>query len=224
MMHEQLPLGIRLRDEATFDNFLVADNRALLHSLTSLSESYLYLYGASGTGKTHLLQAACHQAGHAGLPVVYLPLAEKGLAPAMLDGLENMALVALDDIQHVMGQADWEQSLFNLYNRIRDKANRLLVSSALPLAELPLQLADLQSRLSWGPVFRLQALQDDDKQRALQLRARNRGLELTDEVANYLLKHSPRDMHSLFELFEKLDHASMVEKRKLTIPFIRDYL
>ena len=144
--------------------------------------------------------------------------------PAMLEGLENMSLIALDDIQKVIGDESWELALFNLYNRVREKGVNLLISSAEPLASLNIKLADLKSRLSWGPIFKLTVLSDKDKQLALQQRAKNRGLDLADDVVAYLLKRSPRDMNSLFALFEKLDKASMVEKRKLTIPFIKDYL
>lgn len=223
-MVQQLTLGIRLRDDATFGNYFAGQNEQVVHSLQRQDEPYVFLFGESGTGKSHLLQAACHQAGNKGLPVVYLPLAEEGLKPAMLDGLENMSLIALDDIQSVIGDEDWERALFNLYNSVREKEGSMLVSSTEPLASLNIQLADLRSRLSWGPIFKLCTLTDKEKQYALQQRAKNRGLELADDVVAYLLKRSPRDMGSLFALFEKLDKASMVEKRKLTIPFIKDYL
>ena len=223
-MSEQLTLGIYLRDDATFDNYFSGQNDAVIYNLETQNEPYIFLFGDNGTGKSHLLQAACHEVGQEGLPVVYLPLAEEGLMPAMLDGLENMSLIALDDIQVVIGDEKWEYALFNLYNRVREKNVNMLVSSSLPLASLNIKLADLKSRLSWGPAFKLTALSDKEKQKALQQRAKNRGLELSDDVVTYLLKRSPRDMNSLFALFEKLDKASMVEKRKLTIPFIKDYL
>jgi DnaA family protein len=223
-MTQQLTLGIRLRDDATYDNYFSGQNEQVVHNLQKQEEPYVFLFGADGTGKSHLLQAACHETGKKGLPVVYLPLAEEGLMPAMLDGLENMSLIALDDIQEIIGNEDWEYALFNLYNRVRETGGNILVSSAEPLASLNIKLADLKSRLSWGPIFQLSSLSDKEKQRALQQRAKNRGLDLADDVVTYLLKRSSRDMNSLFALFEKLDKASMVEKRKLTIPFIKDYL
>lgn len=223
-MSQQLTLGIRLRDDATYDNYYSGSNESVVHNLKTQEEPYVFLFGENGTGKSHLLQAACHQVGAKGFPVVYLPLAEEGLMPAMLDGLESMSLIALDDIEHVIDNDDWELALFNLYNRVREKGGSMIVSSSKPLASLNIKLADLRSRLSWGPIFQLTVLEDKEKQFALQQRAKNRGLDLADDVVHYLLKRSPRDMNSLFALFEKLDKASMVEKRKLTIPFIKDYL
>ena len=223
-MSQQLTLGIRLRDDATFDNYFLSQNEQVVHELQAQNEPYVFLFGETGTGKSHLLQAACHEVGKKGLPVVYLPLAEEGLMPAMLDGLESMSLIALDDIQAVIADEVWEYALFNLYNRVREKGVNMLVSSSLPLASLNIKLADLKSRLSWGPTFQLKNLNDKEKIRALQQRAKNRGLVLADDVVTYLLKRSPRDMSSLFALFETLDKASMIEKRKLTIPFIKNYL
>jgi len=167
IMSEQLTLGIRLRDDATFENYFAGQNEQVVHNLETQEEPYVFLFGASGTGKSHLLQAACHETGQKDLPVVYLPLAEDGLMPAMLDDLENMSLIALDDIQ-----------LFNLYNRVREKGVNMLVSSTEPLASLNIKLADLKSRLSWGPIFQLSGLSDKEKQFALQQRAKNRGLDL----------------------------------------------
>jgi len=223
-MTQQLTLNIQLRDDATFENYFSGSNEPVVHNIKSQTEPYVFLFGDTGTGKSHLLQAACLQAGKNTLPVVYLPLNDPGLMPEMLEGLEEMSLIALDDIQTVIGDEGWERALFNLYNRVREKGATMLVSSTEPLASLNIKLADLKSRLSWGPIFQLGALSDAEKQLALQQRAKNRGLDLTDDVVTYLLKRSPRDMNSLFDLFEKLDKASLVEKRKLTIPFIKSYL
>ena len=223
-MAQQLTLNIQLRDDATFENYFSGSNEQIIHELKSQTEPYIFLFGDNGTGKSHLLQAACLQCGKNKRPVAYLPLSEPGLMPEMLEGLEEMSLIALDDIQTVVGNDAWELALFNLYNRVREKGRAMLVSSAEPLAALNIKLADLKSRLSWGPIFQLNTLSDNEKKLALQQRAKNRGLDLADDVVMYLLKHSPRDMSSLYALVEKLDKASMIEKRKLTIPFIKNYL
>lgn len=223
-MAQQLTLGIKLRDEATFENFFPGKNSKVLFHLKEQQEPYTFMFGLEGTGKTHLLQAACHQAGESSLPVVYLPLAEAGMSPQMLEGLENMSLIALDDIQAVISIPEWEEAIFHLFNRVRDRNGSLLVASDTALNSLEIKLADLRSRLSWGPVFQLMALTDEEKIQAIEKRAKNRGLVLEDGVIAYLLKHHSRHMGNLFAMFEELDRASMVEKRKLTIPFIKNYL
>ncbi|SDU14721.1 regulatory inactivation of DnaA Hda protein [Pseudomonas pohangensis] len=228
----QLPLGVRLRDDATFKNFYPGSNAVALGYVERLcqadagwTESLIYLWGGAGVGRSHLLQAACLQLEQLDQQAVYLPLAglvEHG--PALLEGLEHCALVCLDDLDAVAGRADWEEALFHLFNRLRDAGQRLLLSASAAPRELQLQLADLQSRLSQALVFQLRELAADDKLHALQLRASRRGLQLPDEVAAFILNRGSRSMNGLFELLEQLDQASLQAQRKLTIPFLKETL
>lgn len=229
-MIAQLPLGIGLREAATFANFVPGANAAVLHALAQATEPCLYLWGGAGSGRTHLLQAACHAEAecadrHATGTTVYLPLGmHQEFAPSVLDGLEDLSLVCLDDVQAIAGAPAWETALFHLYNRLRETGTRLLVAGRAAPAGLGLRLPDLISRLNWGPVFQLHALEDEDKILALQLRARARGFELPEDVARYLLRRLPRDMHSLFDMLDELDTASLAAQRRLTIPFVRERL
>jgi DnaA family protein len=146
------------------------------------------------------------------------------LVPDVLDELEALALVCIDDIDAIAGDRSWETALFHLYNRIQTSGSRLLVTGHLAPADLPLELADLHSRIAWGWIFQLQLLSDDDKKQALKLRARTRGFELPDDVNDYLLRYFPRDIHGLFALLDRLDTASVVAQRRLTIPFVKSVL
>lgn len=219
----QIPLQIKLDDAATFDNYLAAENVDTVRILRAANEPCIYLWSPVATGKTHLLQALCHD-----LPpgeTIYLPLRELAAQPAaVLDGLEQFVQVCLDDVQCIAGKGDWETALFHLFNRLRELGGRLCLTASLPPAQLGLGLVDLQSRFGWGPVFQLQPLQDDEKIRAMKLRAERRGFDLPEDVAAYLLRRYPRDLHNLFALLDKLDHASLQAQRRLTIPFVRQWL
>ena len=120
----QLALNVQLRDDATLENFLATAALAPLVALLEAQlepggEPVIFMHGAVGTGKSHLLQACCHRAQ---APALYLPLAELREHPpeALLAGTESMALVCLDDIDAVQGDADWERALFHFFNRARD--------------------------------------------------------------------------------------------------------
>lgn len=222
----QIPLNIRLPDSATFANLISGRNREtishLQHYLQQPSEQALYLWAGTGCGKSHCLQAACHQRREQGLASIYLPLLQAHeLSPSMLDDCEQLSLVCVDDIQAIAGNRDWEEALFHLYNRMQLSSAQLVVTGNTAPSSLPLVLQDLVSRLSWGWVFQLHQLNDQEKMRALQLRAHNRGITMTDDVADYLLRHYPRDMHALFAMLDQLDKATLIEQRKLTIPFIK---
>ena len=225
---QQLPLPVKLRDEATLDNYLALPaTRPLISVLKSQSEGagepVIYLYGARGTGKSHLLQASCHAAGTGAL---YLPLAELvAYSPAdVLQDIQTLGLVCLDDVHRVLGDPAWELALFNLYNMARQQGCQLLVAGDAAPRALAMELADLRSRLGWGIVYQLVQADDEEKAAILQFRATRRGLYLSAECAAYIVNRAPRGMDDLLNLLETLDNASLVEQRALSIPFIKQVL
>ncbi|MGP0147592.1 DnaA regulatory inactivator Hda [Pseudomonas oryzihabitans] len=232
MMPLQLPLGIRLRDDATFVNYYPGANAAALGYVERLcdadagwTESLIYLWGGAGAGRSHLMQAACHRLEELGERAIYLPMSELAdYGVELFDNLEQCELVCLDDLDALAGQRRWEEALFHLFNRLRDAGKRLLISSTSSPRQLPVQLADLKSRLTLALVFQLRPLSDEDKLRALQLRASRRGLHLTDEVGRFILSRNTRSMDALFDMLERLDQASLQARRKLTIPFVKEIM
>jgi DnaA family protein len=227
-VHPQLPLGVRLREVATFANYFPGRNgepvRLLQDGAVTERERFVYLWGPRGTGKTHLLQALCHRTAGRGEPTAYLPLREAVVTPEAVEGLEQLPLVVIDDVDAAAGQAVWETALFHLHNRIRERGGRLVMAGLRGPAALGVALADLRSRLAGGLVLQLHALDDGDKAEALRLQARQRGLVMPQEVAGYLLRRCPRDMGALFALLDTLDQASLAAQRKLTVPFVKEIL
>jgi DnaA family protein len=142
----------------------------------------------------------------------------------MVEGLEALDLVCIDDVQLIAGHPQWEEALFDLFNRLRAAGGRLLISGDQPPSSLSLELPDLTSRLSWGLVLRLRDLTDSDKQALLMHNARQRGMELPADVARYLVNRRERDLRSLLATIERLDTLSLAAQRKLTIPFVRQHL
>lgn len=227
-MNAQLPLHITLSDSASFANYYPGPNRQALQCLQraigGYADPFIYLWGHPGVGKTHLLQAACQEAAKRGETVAYLPLGNTELAPGALEGMDGFRLVGVDDIETRAGQPAWEMALFSLYNRLRDAGACLVIAARVPPEQLGIELADLRSRLSWGLIFELKGLSDEQRLVALQHRARARGLELPQEVGQFLLRRYPRDMSTLFGLLEVLDRASLEAKHKLTLPFVKSVL
>lgn len=226
---KQLPLGIDLRDDCTLETFFPGDNDQALAHVKQIAkgegELFIYLWGREGVGRTHLLQGACHWANRHNQTAFYLSLAPlKDLHPSIFEGLERLDLICLDDVEAIAGHKEWEEALFYLFNRLRSQNRRLLVAANCAPKALPIRLPDLLSRLSWGVVYPLQSLDDDNLLMALQLRAKERGLMLTDDVGAFLIRRCTRSMPELYGLLEELDKASLVAKRRLTIPFIKAVL
>ncbi len=228
-MFKQLPLSFAPREVFNFASFVSGDNQLAVAMIKQLvetaSEKQIYLWSGKGQGKSHLLQAACHHASRQNASACYLPVAEiMAQSVDIFEDLEQLDLICLDDVHLLAGDAAWEEALFDLINRVRASAGRLLMSADQPPESLAVKLADLRSRLLWGPVFQLQGLSDAGKREALQLRAQLSGLELAENVADYLLRHYPRDLFGLFERLDRLDTAAMAMQRRLTIPFVKTVL
>jgi len=222
----QLALPLRLADHAVFESFWPAGNDAVLAMLEALAGNGdgpgCWLWGAPATGKTHLLQAVCERLGDRAM---YLPLGQLARAgPGILDGMAARSFVCIDEIDRSAGHRDWELALFDLCNQLADTGGTLLAAARTTPRECAIELPDLKSRLTRLPVFRLQALPEPERVRALQLRAAHRGLDLPDETAHYLLGRSRRDMASLYHLLDELDAAALQAQRRLTIPFVRDVM
>lgn len=226
----QLSLPLYLPDDETFASFWPGDNSVLLAALQGAllrdHGSYFYIWAREGSGRSHLLHAACAELSARNQAVGYVPLDKRTwFVPEVLDGMEQLALVCIDNIECVAGDQPWEMAIFNLYNRILESGKtRLIITGDRPARQLNLQLPDLASRLDWGQIYRLQPLSDEDKVQALQLRARQRGFELPEDVGRFLLKRLDREMRTLFTTLDRLDHASISAQRKLTIPFVKEIL
>jgi DnaA family protein len=225
----QIPLPLGGADALTFDLYCAADNALALTELKQVARGgasrNVYLWGDTGTGKSHLLHAACAAAADAGRRAALVPLAQSHrLAPALLEDLEDLDLVCIDDLDAIAGQPAWEQPLFHLFNRMREAPRPLVFAARTSPAGCAIALPDLKSRLGWDLVFRLAPLQEAERFAALRGRAQMRGMKITDEVLNYLSRRIPRDMHSLFAWLERLDRESLAAGKRLTVPFVRDLL
>jgi len=226
----QLPLSVALRADDNFNNFYTAQNATLIDKVQTQIENRendgaIFYWGKPASGKTHVLQAVCDKATKLKLRAVYIPLSVANeLDAEMLKGLETYDVICIDDIDNVAGNSQWEKALFELYNRAQENQAQMYFSSSCAIKEIPIKLPDLSSRLSWGLVFQLQSLTDDDMPTALQMHAKARGFELPDNVVLYLLKRYPRNMTKLLSLIDELDKATLTAKRKITIPFVKEWL
>ncbi len=226
---EQLPLEVRLADHAVFSNFLPAGNELVIHELKSASagahQAMLWVWGPAESGRSHLLQACIAEADERGRRTAYLPLGrELGLPAAALDGLGDFAVVGLDDVDAIAGDAGFERALLGLFEQLRQSGGRLVITAAAPPGDCGFGLPDLASRLTSGGVYRVQPLDDASRLQALQIRARFRGFDLPEDTGRYLLNRTRRGPASLFGVLDTLDRAALVAQKRLTIPFVRSVL
>ncbi|ACE62076.1 hypothetical protein APP7_1424 [Actinobacillus pleuropneumoniae serovar 7 str. AP76] len=233
----QLPLPIHQVDDETFDNFYAENSLVLLDSLRQnfidVQQPFFYIWGGKSSGKSHLLKAVSNHYLLNQQTSSYIPLEKSQyFSPMVLDNAEQLDVICLDDIQIVAGNEEWELAIFNLFNLIREQQSLfgnghktlLLISADCPPHQLQINLPDLRSRLTWGEVYQLNDLSDDQKRIILQRNAYQKGMELSDEVANFLLKRLDRDLQTLSTELDRLDRASLQAQRKLTVPFVKEIL
>jgi len=222
-MSEQLVLDLAQPEPSTFANFVAAGNREALAALTALAagtshETGVLLWGAPGAGKSHLL-AGCAAAARANArPVVQCASPQE--LPAS-DELAGGTLVVVDEADSADAHA--QGRLFTLINRLAAVQGHWLAAASMPPARLALR-EDLRTRVALGLVLEIVPLADADKPQALAAYARERGLDLADDVIGYLLAHGRRDMRSLVAALAALDRRSLAAKRGVTLPLLREWL
>ncbi|MFV2056748.1 MAG: DnaA regulatory inactivator Hda [Thiohalomonadales bacterium] len=228
MLNQQQILDITLKTQSNLDNFVVGDNQELVDTLSkilmSADENMMYIWGESGVGKTHLLHGLCQLSRLQRQSIAYIPMSLPEINIQYLQSLENVPIICIDDIHLIASKPDWQLAYFHLYNQIRDRGHKLLVSANAPPSRIDIALSDLRTRFAWGLVYQVQGLDDRGKSMALKQQAHARGFELSDQVIQYLLSHYSRDTHFLFSILNKLDQASMAAQRKITIPFVKKIL
>jgi DnaA family protein len=207
----------------TIDNFIAGANAELLHVLKGLlageqAERFVYIWGGSGSGKSHLLQAVVNGAKESGLGAILITCDKDTVLGSDIAGYD---VVAVDDVHHLAEEA--QTGLFNIYNRMREGSGILLVSG--PFAPMHLRVRrDLATRLGAGLVYQVHSLTDEEKAEALKCHAKARGFVLSQDVVNYLLRYWKRDLPSLMGVLNALDRYSLETKRPITVPLLRELL
>ncbi len=226
---EQIPFQFGNNQQHDLNSFLPGENQTLLKLLRSISNNELhhciYLWGASGTGKTHLLQAVCKQANELNLHVGYIPLKQlHDLSVEILHDLGALDIVCIDDLERISGQPEWQQGLTWLYNELRDNGHSLIISADISPTNILLEIEDLKSRLGWDLVYQIKPADDQLKVQILKQKAKGRSFDLGDDVIEFLIRRVDRDLVSLVNILDQIDHASLAAKRKVTIPFVKSLI
>jgi DnaA family protein len=227
-MTTQLLLDLDPPPRPTFDNFVAGANaeavaavrRAIGDPAVAVNDRFVYVWGEPGSGRSHLLRAACEEVGGR-----YVDAAQANADEIKAVVAAQVPLLAVDDVERLGPTA--QEALFHAINALRDTPRGVLVASgpALP-RDLALDAArdDLRSRLAWGLVYRLERLDDAEKDAALDRHARQRGFPLAPDVRRYLLTHCARDLGSLMQLVDALDRHARERRHVLTVPIIREFL
>ncbi|MDA3806948.1 MAG: DnaA regulatory inactivator Hda [Thiomicrorhabdus sp.] len=232
-MFVQMPLKIGLRDDACFETFVTEkESQALALSglqsaLIQTNGNAFYLYGESGAGKTHLLQASCRYVTEKGQTSVYLPFGDHSLPliPDVLMGLEQTPLVCLDDMTEIVGDSKWELALANLITKSSVQGHTVILAGQVSINDWSIKTNELAKALMMVlPIELHSVIEKEEVIVALQRHSKRLGFELPNDVGNYLVKQFSADLQELLAVLKLLEQATLVEKRRLTLPFVKQVL
>lgn len=223
----QLTLGFTRSDRRDFDHFVPGPNAAVVEAVRDAacraSPVWPLIWGPEGCGKTHLLVAATAAGAHR--RSIFLAADQlRRHGPEGLHAADGAGLVCLDDVDRLFGSREWEEALFHAVNRLRRDGSGVILSARTAPAAFGIGLPDLRSRLAWGSTHAMFPLDDASRRAVVEARARLQDLPLGDDVIEYLYRRSPRDTRSLVELVDRLAALSLAEKRRVTVPLVRQIL
>ena len=216
----QIPLAIGPEPLPTFESFVPGANAAVLNHLMSLPDAVsapVYLWGAMGSGKTHLLRALAHGLQQSGARVGWFAAGDK--LPWTMAA--DWSLIVIDDC--VALNAAEQQAAFSLFVEAATLGVQVAAAGRMPPVDLPLR-EDLRTRLAWGHVFAVQPLAEAETRAALRREADRRGFLLSDEVMGFLLNRFDRDLNHLMQLLDALDTFALSRSRPITVPLIKTML
>ena len=223
----QIPLPLSFDKRFSLENYISDNSEYVCQHLTALfdetGESLIGLWGGTDSGKTHLLNACAHYARHCHVQFHLFDAMQLLEAKAQnFSEFPHGSVLGVDNLDLLAGNRDWEEQFYHLINRVKSGEIRFVFSLSRNPRDIGFRLPDLKSRLMWGLLIAVQSPDDEQLSTVLKARARLLGLEMSDNVLNYLLSHYSRKLSEQMQMLYQLDHAAMTKKRKITIPLIRE--
>ena len=228
---KQLIFPFQINQKASFESFFCSpDNIELMSRLADLLVSKnadeLIINGAEGSGKSFLMQAICNELSSSGKQFAFMPMNKAiNMGVEIFQNLASLNAVCIDDLQLILSREEWETALFNLINECQQSNCSLILSfGGNQSLEDITQLPDLLSRIKRMEFMKLQAVQDECLNQALDFVSQQLGINLEKAELEFLLKHQTREFSLLVDNLMVLDKQAASLKRKITIPLIKETL
>jgi len=224
----QLALQIQINERASLNNFFVSKkNNKTIQILKnillgSVKGVQIFIDDLGSNGKSYLLQAICNDFSNSNNSSIYIPMQEAiNLDPSILEGVSELNLICIDDIDLINKQTEWEIALFNLINECYEKECFLLLSGSINKLEV---IPDLVSRIKKMETLRLEAINDDELLEATKAISKNLNIEISDKNMNYLINNSKRDIKTIFRTLSQLEKESLERKKSIGLNLIKEVI
>ncbi len=196
----------------------------------------LYIYGDSGLGKTHIVQAIGHEVRqrHPELQVLYVSMNKfqaqfqtaykNGEIPDFIHFYQMIDVLIIDDIQELTGKTGTQNAFFNIFNHLQLAGKQLILTSDKP----PVELKDIEQRLltrfKWGLSAQLQTPDYDTKLKIIHTKAQRLGAQISDEVATYLAENISANVREIEGALSSLVANASFLGRKITPSLTKEIL
>ena len=224
----QLALQIQINERASLNNFFISkkNNKTIqiLKNILLGSDKgvQIFLDDLGSNGKSYLLQAICNDFSNSNNSSIYIPMQEAiNLDPSILEGVSELNLICIDDIDLINKRREWEIALFNLINECYEKECFLLLSGSINKLEA---IPDLVSRIKKMETLRLEAINDDELLEATKAISKNLNIEISDKNMNYLINNSKRDIKTIFRTLSQLEKESLERKKSIGLNLIKEFI
>ena len=221
---QQLTFPWSKPNKSNFNEYYFDDvNKELQKKI--LEHEDIVLYGIRKIGKTYLLQALCNYYADKNKTSLFIPLAEvSSFDTSIFDSIENMDIICIDDVDAIKGIHEWEVALFNLINNSLISGCRLVFGSSQNPTSINFSLSDLDSRIRKINSTEVLPINNANIQEAVKKISQLRSIRLGEKELNYLITYTERSMDNLIDILNKLDDLSIEQKRKITIPLIKEII
>ena len=224
----QLALQIQINERASLNNFFVSkkNNKTIqiLKNILLGSDKgvQIFIDDLGSNGKSYLLQAICNDFSNSNNSSIYIPMQEViNLDPSILEGVSELNLICIDDLDLINKRREWEIALFNLINECYEKECFLLLSGSINKLEA---IPDLVSRIKKMETLRLEAINDDELLEATKAISKNLNIEISDKNMNYLINNSKRDVKTIFRTLSQLEKESLERKKSIGLNLIKEVI
>jgi DnaA family protein len=226
---KQIALPLSLDRQYSFENFISERADLITASLRALvrgdGEAQIGLWGTAASGKTHLLNASADYARKKGVVLQIYDARQLLQCDANeFEGFSHCDVLAIDNLDAIAGNPDWEACFYQVINRCRDGDYRFVFAMLRRPEDIETTLDDFRSRLQWGLMLQLPSNDDSEIRQILRKRAQLIGIELGEDVISYLMTHHARNLDTQMSILRRLDRASLSQQRKVTIPLVKQAL
>ena len=224
----QLALQIQINERASLNNFFVSkkNNKTIqiLKNILLGSDKgvQIFIDDLGSNGKSYLLQAICNDFSNSNNSSIYIPMQEAiNLDRSILEGVSELNLICIDDIDLINKRREWEIALFNLINECYEKECFLLLSGSINKLEA---IPDLVSRIKKMEILKLEAINDDELLKATKAISKNLNIEISNKNMNYLINNSKRDIKTIFRTLSQLEKESLERKKSIGLNLIKEVI